>query len=424
MRRNCLIAGLFTAALFAVPPADAQQSAPRVRLATLPTTAMGTITPSISLSEPAYILAVAIHNGGEIEVLSPALPGDAIRFEAAKSIRFPEFSSGFSSFSSYGLYGSGYRRSMFAGYDDVASTHGSVLVIASRMPFNFSAISDGVTWNEESLRQIMRYKAPSQAVTALGRALTQKGQAFGHDYVYFGRSGYSHFASSSFRGSNGCMDYSLSPYGSSNVASYFGILGAAYGGTILAGYGNGLRLVQVGTDGCGRPHYLLVPVQTLPPRDTVKIDSLVKPEFRSVAEGKYTGEEARRVYEDFVRNRNYSDTYVRLANSPVFSETEASTVVRPVTREEQANRAESYEKIRSAADHPINRMPVSREQPERQDNAPILRAEPVTRAEPINRAEPISRPEPVSRPEPISRNDPPVQRESRPAEVITVVKDN
>ncbi len=414
MSRKRLIAGLFIVALFAVPPADAQHSAPRVRLAALPTTAVGIISPSISLSEPAYILAVAIKNDGEIEVLSPALPGDAIRFEAAKSIRFPEFSRGFTSFSNYGEYGSGYRRSAFAGYGDVAAKDGSVLVIASRTPFNFSAISDGVEWNEESLRRIMRFKAPSQAVTALGRALTQKGQAFSHDYVYFGRSGYSNFASSSFGSRNSCMDNLLSPYGYSNVAGYYGISGAANGVTILAGYGNmgGLRLVQVGTDGCGRPHYMLVPVQTLPPRDTVTIDSLAKPELRSVIAGKYEGEEARRIFEGFVANRVSSDTYIRIANSPVFSEKEDGTKGRPVTRDEQAGSVESYEKLRSAADHPINRMPVNQEQPARQDNAPILRSEPVTRAEPISRAEPIP------------RNDPAVQRDSKPVEVVSRVKDN
>lgn len=414
MSRKCLIAGLFTAALFSVPPADAQQSAPRVRLATLQTTTMGTVAPSISLSEPAYILAVAIDNGGQIEVLSPTLPGDAIRFEAAKSIRFPEFHSGFSSVSNYGVYGSRYRRSAFAGDGDLG-TRGSVLVIASRTPFDFAAISDGVDWNEEALRRIMRFKAPAEAVTALGRALTEKGQTFGHDYVYFGRSGYSQFASNSFRSDNNCfMDYSFSPYGYSNFAGYYRVSGASYGGIILAGYGmGGLRLVQFGSDVCGRPHYMLVPVPTLPPPpDTTKVDSVVKPASRSAVVGSYTGEEARRLYETLLRNQSSSDTYVRLARSPVFSEKEDKAMGRPVTREEQAGRVESFEKVRSAADRPINRMPVLREQPARQEKAPVLRAEPVTRAELISRVQPVTYTAPT------------IQRESKPVEVISPVKDN
>ncbi len=398
--KSFLVAGI--AAAVALPAAHAQDRAPRVRLAALPVTAPGTISPSVSLSEPAYIFAVAIDNSGEIVVLSPTMPADAIQFDAAKSIRFPEFFSGFSTVSNYGEYGNRYRRSSFAGYGDAGAAYGSVMVVASRTPFNYAAISDGIYWSEPALRQIIRYRTPTEAVTALGRALTAKGQTFGHDYVYFGRSPHSQSAFALLRG-DCTMDYSFSPYGYSSFANYYGAVGFPYSGLIVSGYGGmaGMRLVRVGTDGCGRARYMLMPVQVLPPAvgDTTRIDSVKKAESRSVIAARYEGEAARRVFESVLRNRNSSDSYVGVTESPAYNEKEEILTARSLAREARASRAEAMERMRGRADRPTR------------ENTPVLREQPVYRTERASS-------------EPAMRSAPQVEREPRPVELRSRIKDN
>ena len=143
-----LVTGLAAALIAAAPQTSAQQGAPRVRVTSQPHSSFGTIEASMSLSEPSYVLAVGIDRDGEVSVLSPVGPNDMIRFQAAKSLRLPEFFSGFSTASTgyYGGYQS-YHSASYIGSMTNDYSAGSVLVIASKTPFNFAAISQGPFWN-------------------------------------------------------------------------------------------------------------------------------------------------------------------------------------------------------------------------------------------------------------------------------------
>ena len=403
-----LAIGSSAALLAAAPQAGAQRDAPRVRVTSQPHTSFGNIEPSVSLSEPAFILAVAIDHDGHVTVLSPAVPSDLIRFEAAKPLRLPEFFSGFSSPRTgyYGGYSPGYASYIRSVTEDHST--GSLLVLASKTPFNFAAISDGPFWNEDAIKKLVRYREPSSAVYALGRAVTAKGQSFGHDYLRFGARPYQ------VASADPCF----------GLGSAFGAGAYGYGGLAINGFGTGgyvivaptsaspgLQLISMGADACGRTRYVVVPISVLPPRKpaSAPVDSAIDiptPTLRSViaaTPGTYTGEEAVRVFET-LKNRNTSDTYVGLPVSPVLMDKSDGRWATPVTHEGAPQGVESFERVKNATSTPVERAPVLRQ------------------AEP-EQARPVA-PQPVMRRDPVVRPAPAVQRASKPVEVVSTARDN
>lgn len=403
-----MLAGISAALVAWAPSVSAQQSSPRIRVVAPPYTNFGTIEPSISLNEASYVLAVAIDRDGQVSVLSPVLPSDILRFEPSKSIRLPGFFSGFSTASS-GYYG-GYRNYRSVGLmrdpsEDYSA--GSVLVIASRTPMNFAAISDGPFWNEDAIEKLVRYRDPSSGVYALGKAVTARGQSFGHDYLRFSAHRYTQFANA-----DRCSGFGeYSPYGYANYSGLYGYAGASIGRGIVivqpTASSQGLQLLSIGTDGCGRTRFVVMPIRILPPRDpadTVTVPENGKAAFNSASAGTYFGDDARRVFE-MVKNKNSSETYHGTGSIPVLKEKEDGPLGRPVTRSEGSDRVESFERVKGANVQPIERAaPVLRESAPRQEPAQAVR-------------------EPA-RMQPVVRTAPPVQRETKPAEVVSQVKDN
>ncbi len=405
-----LVTGLAAALIAAAPQTSAQQGAPRVRVTSQPHSSFGTIEPSLSLSEPSYVLAVAIDRDGQVSVLSPVGPNDMIRFQAARSLRLPEFFSGFST-ASTGYYGgyqsyhyaSSYIRSMT---DDYSA--GSILVIASKTPFNFAAISQGPFWNEDAIKKLVRYRDPSSAVYALGRAITAKGQSFGHDYLRFGASRYQ------LASVDPCSGLGSTPWGYAGYSDFYGYNGFSGTGFVITPATTtteGLQLISIRTDGCGRIRYLLVPTGVIPPTQPapvpVPVDSATapKPEARSAgaAPRVYTGDAAREVFE-MLKNRTTTETYVGLPMHPILRDKEDGPISRTVTRGAEPERAETFERVRSFNANPFDRA------------APVLRQEEPRQAAPAS--------QPIMRSEPVMQSAPGVQRESKPAEVVSTTKDN
>lgn len=400
-----LVTGLSAALLATAHQVDAQRGAPRVRVTSQPYSSLGSIEPSISLSEPAYILAVAIDRDGLVSVLSPAGPNDLIRFEAAKSLRLPEFFSGFSTARS-GYY-DGHSTSRYATYlrsftDDYST--GSVLVLASTTPFNFTAISDGPFWNDEAIRRLVRYRDPVSAVYALGRATTSKGQSFGHDFLRFGANRY-HVASadpcSGFGSAYSSFGYGGSGglHGYSSMGGFLSIVQESNGARV------GYRLMSIGADACGRIRYVVVPVILAPSQPIpAPVDSadIPKPTYKSAvaaALGTYAGEEARRVFE-LIKSRHGSDTFNGFGGSPILKEKEEGRVGRSGSND----RMEGFERIGSAKATPIERAPVLRDaSPARERAMPLSR--PILRESMVNGASSG-------------------QRESSPPDAGSRVKDN
>lgn len=398
-----MVAGISAALVASAPSVNAQQSSPRIRVVSQPYANFGTIEPSISLNEASYVLAVAIDRDGQVSVLSPVLPSDIMRFEPSRSIRLPGFFSGFSTARS-GYYG-GYRNYHSVGlmrHPSEDYSAGSVLVIASRTPMNFAAISDGPFWNEEAIEKLVRYRDPSSGVYALGKAVTAKGQSFGHDYLRFSAHRYTQFANA-----DPCSGFGeYSPYGYANYSGLYGYAGASIGRGIVivqpTALSQGLQLVSIGTDGCGRTRFVVMPIRILPPRepaDTVTVPEQGKAAFKSASAGTYFGDDARRVFE-MVKNKNSSETYYGTGSIPVLKEEEDGPIGRPAGRDNAPDRAEAFERIKGASAQPIERAPVLRQsEPQRRESTPINR-------------------EPIVRSEPVRSSPPPVQRELKPTEVV------
>lgn len=406
VRKALLLATGISAALIAVAPqTNAQSSAPRVRVTSRPYTNSGTIQPSVSLSEPSYMLAIAIDRDGQVSVLSPVGPNDVFRFNAEKSLLLPEFFAGFSS-ASYNYYDDySYTRnySYFRNtYED--NSAGSVLVIASKTPFNFAAIMDGPFWSEDAIQKLVRFRSPARAVAAIGHAVSAKGQSFGYDYLSFAPRPYQ---IASF---DPCSASGFSPYGYGFNRGIYGSFPYSYSYVIAAPTttSSGVQLIAM-SDGCGRVRYMTFPIRILPPRDSVApVDSTnmsppaTKAVIADAAPGTYTGEAAVRVYE-MVKNRANSDTYAGLLRMPILQEENGSTVGRPVSRDAAPpERVETFERVRSAAPTPIERAPILRQAEPQQERIA----------------------QPVMRTEPVSQSQGAVQRESKPVEVTSTTKDN
>lgn len=294
-----IAAGISAALCTSVTPALSQQGTPKVRVITTPASGNGNIATSISLNEPAYILAVAVDRDGQVAVLSPETPTDIFRFEPSGSIRLPRSNASIS--------------------PESAKADGSVLVVASRTPLNFTEISDGRFWDQRALEKLVRYRPASSAANALGRAVTSTGQSFARDYVVFGSVRFARISDTdncSFGSSYTAMGHG------SGLGGYAPFL---YGEILVKATASqpGLRLVSLGSDHCGRQNFVTVPYRLLPApltqTDSVKSDVS---EVSTAFVGTSTGREARGVFQDVSAVK---PSVGRAAEQPV---TERQSIVR------------------------------------------------------------------------------------------------
>ena len=106
------------------------------------------VTPSIQVSEDAYVFAVMMDLDGHIQVLQPDFPGISVRLRANKQLRLPNFFAGFNA-PRYGM--AGYSSSPDLGND----ARGTVIALASRAPFNLDRIESGGDWNISAIRLLI-----------------------------------------------------------------------------------------------------------------------------------------------------------------------------------------------------------------------------------------------------------------------------
>ena len=150
------------------------------------------ITPRIELSENAYVFAVEMDMDGEIQVLHPDMPGISVRINASRSLQLPNFFAGFNS----ARYGTSYA--MDRAYYGTEDTRGTIIALASRVPFNLEQIESNGDWDLTAIRRLIEYRSPLSAADQLARYLGQAGEPIGRDYLRFegARSyGYPYYAS-------------------------------------------------------------------------------------------------------------------------------------------------------------------------------------------------------------------------------------
>ena len=196
------ISALLLCALASASAAQDRQGAPGIRIYStngayvVNTTSY--VSPVIQLSEPAYVFAVSMDLDGQIQILQPDWPGLSVRILANKPLNLPNFFAGFQRSTPGGLYAtsaySGYDS--YNGYNDV---RGTVIALASRVPFNLDAIESDGDWNISSVRQMIQGRSPQSAAQSLAYYLGAKGEPIGHDILRFaGGQSYNSYAYSNY----------------------------------------------------------------------------------------------------------------------------------------------------------------------------------------------------------------------------------
>jgi len=233
-----------------------RRNAPAIHL----TTALGGavvsnyIEPSISLGEDSYVFVISIDLDRTVRVLHPDGPGLSVKMTSGRRLHLPRFFAGFADDGFTSRAGLGYAAfdGFGSGYTD---SRGTLIGLASRKPFNLSAITLGGDWDLDALRQLVDDREPYAAASALARYLGARGEPIGRDVHRF--AGGRHFYNTSYA--------SRSYY---DCASYYGSLG--YARAFSSGYAiSYFRAAQfreagyvvrfLGVDACGRPQFIVYP---------------------------------------------------------------------------------------------------------------------------------------------------------------------
>ncbi len=237
---------------------DGGRRAPAIRV----TTELGNsvvsnyIEPSISLSEDAYVFVISVDVDRRIQVLHPDVPGISVKMASRQQLHLPRF---------FAVFGEGDRLSGgtgmgYASYDGYSpgfsDTRGTIIALASRKPFNLSAITGIRDWDLDALRHLIEGRDPQSAAAALARYIGAGGEPIGRDiYRFAGAS----------RSYNTAYLYNTAYY---QCGSYYGSLGYARGFSpgYAISYFRAAQLQQagylvnfLGIDACGQPHFVVYP---------------------------------------------------------------------------------------------------------------------------------------------------------------------
>jgi hypothetical protein len=153
------------------------------------------VAPAIDVSENAYVFAVSMDLDGLIQVLHPDAPGISVRILQHRQLRLPNFFAGFSHQGGRTLDASG----QYADYPDYSGdqndSRGTVIALASRVPFNLERIESQDDWNISAIRNLIENRSPAMAAQALASYLGAKGEPIGRDYMRFASAQQNYYSS-------------------------------------------------------------------------------------------------------------------------------------------------------------------------------------------------------------------------------------
>jgi hypothetical protein len=231
------------------------QGAPYIRVYSRngPGVASNYVTPAIDVSENAYVFAVSMDLDGLIQVLHPDAPGIAVRILQHRQLRLPNFFAGFSHQGTRALDASG----QYADYPDNAGdgydSRGTVIALASRVPFNLERIESQGDWNISAIRNLIENRTPAVAAQALASYLGARGEPIGRDYMRFASASQNYYSSNA--------PYSCELYYGVDLATVrFRRAEVLDRVARLQGAGKSARVV--GYDFCGMPIVAFGPSQT------------------------------------------------------------------------------------------------------------------------------------------------------------------
>lgn len=228
----------------------ARRSAPTIRVYSESGTGFVSsyVTPVIKVSEDAYVFAVMMDLDGHIQVLHPDFPGISVRIRSQKQLRLPNFFAGFNEPMQSAPYYTPYGMASYNGYGSgVDDTRGTVIALASRVPFNLDLVEADGDWNISAIRRLIEHRTPESAALSLARYLGARGEPIGRDYMRFAGQRRNYYAY------NDLADCSYG-YGS---RSSWGLFQAFARATELRAAG--LRPVVIGYGPCGVPLIVATP---------------------------------------------------------------------------------------------------------------------------------------------------------------------
>ncbi|MDP9204396.1 MAG: hypothetical protein M3P12_02935 [Gemmatimonadota bacterium] len=246
---------LFLLASASAAQERARQRAPIIRVYSEngPGVASNYVTPAIDVSEDSYVFAVMMDIDGHIQILQPDFPGISVRVRSHRQLRLPNFFAGFNDPYQGSQYGMASYNS-YAGLGDDA--RGTVIALASRVPFNLELIEADGDWNISAVRRLIERRTPESAAQSLAQYIGAKGEPIGHDYFRFAGQRQNYYA---YNGYNGYNDLAYCGYGGYGYSAGGAFYGAQAFTRVAQLRSLGLRPFIVGYDSCGLPIVVVAP---------------------------------------------------------------------------------------------------------------------------------------------------------------------
>jgi hypothetical protein len=374
------------------------------------------VRPVIRVAEDSYVFAVMMDLDGHIQVLHPDFPGISVRIRSQKQHRLPNFFAGFNNQrfgGGYANYSNASLNRYSGGPDD---TRGTIIALASRVPFNLELIEADGDWNMTAIRRLIEHRTPEGAAQALARSLGAKGERIGRDFMRFA-------------GGQSQGYYAANSYGYCGYGSYgYPYAGGAFFGS-FARFAElramGLRPVIVGYDRCGTP--LIVAAPTRPGAGFRPLPPVPSPQDTTVfPKSHFPKGIARRPTPEGVfplTDRAEQVQRAQLGQRPDLPQIRDVTITAPRGRRTepreifQGHRPQpGVTAIPERGPRPVDRAIPSRSEPAATGMRPVYRPEPRVTApsEPARRPEraPAPAPAPVVHERPAAPSSPPPRAET------------
>jgi hypothetical protein len=368
---------------------DSRQTAPVIRVYSQsgPITS-NYVTPAIHVAEDAYVFAVSFDVDGQIQVLHPASPGISLRILRNRELRLPNFFAGRSRNEYYrsGRYVSSFD---YAGGDN--DSRGSVIALASRVPFNLERVESAGDWNISTIRGLIEHRPPASAARALAAFLGARGEPIGTDYTRFVPGEYSD-------------SYASGPAYSCNL--YYGGNGGGVAFRRQAVLNSVAQLQQggrsvrvVGYDFCGMP---IVAYGSSQPNTRYRPRAPEDPSDADVAEGHVRPPRSGQSAASFPRDALGTFPLTRDGEAPQSGDVLIAPLPRPRRRDAREIFADPPNESRISRSPELSRFPAERDEPQRAQTPAIGTLPAREYSRPIMRQAPVMAPRPAAAPAPAS----------------------
>jgi hypothetical protein len=366
---------------------DSRQTAPGIRVYSQSGPIASTyVTPAIQVAEDAYVFAVSFDLDGQIQVLHPASPGISLRMLSNQELRLPNFFAGRSR-SEYDGSGRYVSSSDYAGVDN--DSRGSVIALASRVPFNLERVETGGDWSISTIRRLIEHRPPASAARALAAFLGARDEPIGTDYMRFAPGQYNDSYSSG-------PAYSCNLYYSRNGGGA-ALRRQAVLNSVAQLQQGGRSVRVVGYDFCGMP---IVAYGSSQPNTRYRPRAPGDPLDANVAEGHVRPPRSGQSAASFPRADLGNFPLTRQAETPEAGDVLIAPLPRQTRRDPREIFADPPNESRIGRSTELSRFPAERDEPQRAQTPAIGTLPAREYSRPIMRQAPVMAPRPAAAPSP------------------------